>query len=269
MPTIAQIQSKMSLFDTQARQAVAKTHPEEALKKAWNQMFDTQLSNTSAKSFVNYYREMRSKTRTMRGGMSLSPAALTYTMAPGTIGVYGNFPTEISSDSSSIANLDVFYQNSLTHGCGVENSSLHVPEGMGSNKVGGKRKSMRKTTRKTTSKSRKQMRKSYKNKRAEHKSRKNARKTLRKSYRKLYGGNLAESLAMHPYISSAPPNIIQQTAASISGATAPVLFPGSPVTHQWQYVSNGTAGLIDPGIVTPIGSDFAKLANPAPWQTPN
>jgi len=80
---------------------------------------------------------------------------------------------------------------------------------------------------------------------------------------------LAESLMTHPYISSAPPNMIQQVAASMSGATSPVPFPGNPVNQQWQYVSNGTAGLMDPGVVTPIGSDFSKLASPAPWQTPN
>jgi hypothetical protein len=258
MPTIAHIQQNIKMFDKQARQAVTKSHPEEALQKVWNQLFDTTLSNTSAKSFANYYREMRSKTRTMRGG---SPAPLFYSMEPGVVGVYGNFPTEIATDPASITNLDVFYQNSLTRGCGVENSSLHVPEDMGSNKVGGKRT-------RTNRKSRKQARKSYKNKRIRN-SRKNARKTLRKSNRKFYGGNLAESLMTHPYISSVPPNMIQQAAASISGATEPVPFPGSPVTHQWQYVSNGTAGIIDPGIVTPIGSDFAKLANHAPWQTPN
>lgn len=263
MPTIAHIQKQMKMFDTQARQAVTQSHPEEALQKSWNRLFDTTISNTSVKSFVDYYRKMRSKTRTMRGGMTLSPAALAYTTTPGVIGVYGNFPTEFATDSSAIANLDVFYQNSLNRGCGVENSSLHVPEDMGSNKVGGKR------TRANRKTSRKQPRKSYKNKRAERKSRKNARKTLRKSRRKFYGGNLAESLMTHPYISGAPPNMIQQAAASISGATAPVPFPGSPVTHQWQYVSNGAVGLIDPGIVTPIGSDFAKLASPAPWQTPN
>ncbi len=244
------------MFDTQARESVTTARPVESIQETWNHIFDTPLSNQSAKSFVNYYREMRTKTRTMRGGMSYAP--LSYTMTPGTIGVYGNFPTEIATDPASIVNLDVFYQNSLQHGCGTENSSLHVPEDMGSNKVGGKRTRVNRS---------RKARKTYKHKRTERKSRKNVRKTIRK--RKFFGGNLAESLLTHPYISSAPPNLIQQAAASISGATSPVPFPGSPVTHQWQYVSNGTAGLIDPGIVTPIGSDFAKLANQAPWQTAN
>jgi hypothetical protein len=259
MPTIAQIQKDLKVFDTQARAALEKDKPEAHIQSSWESIFHMPLSNTSAKSFTNYYRKMRSNTRKMTGGM----APLSYTMTPGTIGVYGNFPTEIASDPASIQALDVFYQNSLNKGCGIENSSLPVPEDMGSNKVGGA---------KTRVKSRKAARKSYKNKRVT-KSRKNVRKTLRKGLRKgmrkYRGGNLTESLVMHPYISSAPPNLIQMAAATVSGATEPVPFPGSPVVHQWQYVSNGTAGLIDPGIVTPIGSDFAKLASPAPWQTPN
>jgi hypothetical protein len=259
MPTIAQIQKDLKVFDTQARTALETEKPEDHIQSSWESLFHMPLSNISAKSFTDYYRKMRSSTRKMSGGM----APLSYTMTPGTIGVYGNFPTEISSDPASIQALDVFYQNSLNRGCGTENSSLPVPEDMGSNKVGGA---------KTRTKSRKVARKSYKNKRVT-KSRKNARKTLRKGARKglrrYKGGNLAESLMMHPYISSAPPNLIQMAAAGVSGATAPVPFPGTPVAHQWQYVSNGTAGLIDPGIVTPIGSDFAKLASPAPWQTSN
>jgi hypothetical protein len=267
MPSIAQIQHKMKMFDTQARQAVTKSHPEEALQKTWKAAFDTPISNASAKSFVNYYREMRSKTRSLRGGMAMSPAPLSYTTTPGVIGVYGNFPTEIATDPASIQNLDVFYQSALTRGCGTENSSLHVPEEMGSNKIGGRRtRTNRKTSRKYA--------RSYKAKRAQTKSRKNGRKTGRKTLRKraarkFYGGNLYESLMTHPYISSAPPNMIQQLSASMSGSTSPVPFPGNPSTHQWQYVSNGTGGLINPGAVTPIGSDFAKLASPAPWQTSN
>lgn len=258
--TIAELRTNLHSFDSAARSAVKATNPETALQSAWKRQFNSELSKASAKSFVKYYRDMRSKSkrasrREQAGGMA--PIHDTG-MAPGlSVGVYGNFPFEAATDMKYIEDLDVYFANSLNRGCGVENSSLTVPETMGSNKVGGARKSRKSMARK-----------SYKKRRTV------ARKTMRRNrkYKGNYkgrGGNLLESLATHPYISSAPPNLIQQTSAVMSGSTSPVPFPGSPTTHAWGYQSSGISGIINPGVVSSIGDDLTKLASPAPWQTSN
>jgi hypothetical protein len=257
--TIAELRTDLRAFDAAAAKAIAARDPEAALQTAWSRKFNSELSNASAKSFLKYYRDMRSKSkrasRRQAGGMA--PIHDTG-MAPGlSVGVYGNFPFEAATDMQSIQDLDVYFANSLNRGCGIENSSLTVPETMGSNKVGGARKSRKSAARK-----------SYKKRRVA------ARKSMRRArkYRGNYkgrGGNLLESLASHPYISSAPPNMIQQASAAMSGSTSPVPFPGAPTSHAWNYQSIGTSGIINPGVVSSISADLTNLASPAPWQTSN
>ena len=262
MPSIAQIQKQLKHFDTVARRAVDTKHPESSLKKAWHTIFSMDMSDASAKSFARYYREMRSKSsrRSMRGGAatSLAPATLDYQMTPGAnVQVYGRFPVEVDTDPSSLRNLDVYFQDSLTKGCGMENSGLQVPANMGSNQVGGRRKASRKASRK--------------NRKASRKNRKNSRKSNRKTYRKNRrnhsGGNLMNSLATHPYLSTSPPSLIQGAAVSWAGAPQPV--SGSPVVPGWNYHTKGNETLINPGFITRIGDDMTKLASPSPWQTTN
>lgn len=246
MPSIAQIQSQLKKFDTAARKASGNKDTEAAMKHAWKRIFSTELEDASAKSFLRYYRDMRSRSKTLRGGASLTPAPLSYQMTPGAnVQVYGNFPVEAGMDPASIRNLDVYFQDSLTKGCGIENSSRQVPATMGSNKVGGSRRSSRKT--------RKTLRK-RKESRA-HRSRRSVHR----------GGNLLTSLATHPYISTSPSNTIQN--ASVSWAGSPQPPSGNPVVPAWGYATNGSERLINPGLITPIGSDMTKLASPAPWQT--
>lgn len=265
MTTIDALQKKLTAFDHTARSSIHKKDPEGALKDAWHRLFSIELNSTSAKSFAKYYREMNSKKTTRRnklsGGGLLSPATLDYSMTPGSsVAVYGRFPTEMGSDPEVITNLDVYYQNSLSAGCGTENSSLQVPEGMGSNKVGGKR--TRKNTRKTYRKKNTAMRKKSMVMR-----KKSARKTMKRSSRKYRGGNLAESLLTHPYIASAPPNLIQSTMNQVLGGTEPVPFPSHPTDHAWALGARDTSGLINPGIVTTIDSTFPKMATEAPWSS--
>lgn len=246
MTTIAQIQRRMSAFDTFAR----GEDDTEKIQKKWHTLFGTNLDKSTATSFAKYYRKMKNRTtsKKQRGGM----APLTYTMTPGAnVSVYGRFPVEVGTDPASIRNLDVYFHDALTKDCGNPAQAAafpHPSSGMGSNQAGG-RKSRRANRRRST-------------------KRKMNRKN-RKSMRKHRGGNLATSIAMHPFISTAPPNFLQVSAHSSSGSTTPLPFPGSPAQHQWQYVSNGTSGLINPGLITPIGTDFSKLAGLDPYQTAN
>jgi hypothetical protein len=251
MPSIAHIQKQLKEFDAKARRAVDGKDPETALKNSWRSVFSMDMNDASAKSFARYYREMRSKSRSMRGG-SLAPAPLDYQMTAGAnVKTYGNFPVEAGMDPASIRNLDVYFQDSLTKGCGVENSSRQVPATMGSNKVGGSRR--RRNSRKA--------RKTYR-KRA---NRKNSRKNNRRSRRNHRGGNLLTSLVTHPYISTSPSNPIQ--GAAVAWAGAPQAPSGNPVVPGWNYATIGTERPINPGLITPIGADMTKLASPAPWQT--
>ena len=150
MPSIADVQRKLKSFDTFARH----TDDISALKRKWHSLFRTDLTDLSAKSFVTHYREMRSKNtrskhakkslrrsraRKQRGGVG---APLDYVMTPGAnVPVYGRFPVEVDTDPGSIKDLDVYFQNALTFGCGKEAGYWpQVPANMGSNQVGGRRR---------------------------------------------------------------------------------------------------------------------------------
>jgi hypothetical protein len=253
MHTIASIQRSLKKFDEFARK---HTNDEHAYKRKWQSLFDMNMSDLSAKSFAQYYKEMRSKTRRMKGGS----APLHYQMGPGLhVQNYGNFPVEAATDPASIRNLDVFFQDSLLKGCGTENSSLSVPVDMGSNKVGGKRSLSRSRAR------------AHSHKRAQR-AVKNQRKTYRKhrASRRQRGGDMWDSLVSRApllYNATPFPNAMQSVANAWNGGTEPVPVSSSPVVHTWQPMSNGIVGTINPGIITRLPDDLNKLANPAPWQT--
>jgi len=274
MTTINELQNKMKSFNTFSRNAIDNESPEQAIQEKWESLFHIPLEIESAKSFIKYYRNMRSNKKsqrtqkTQKGGS----APLNYDMAPGlNPPTYGRFPVAIDTDSQSIQDLDVYFQNSLTKGCGTENSSLTIPEGMGSNMVGGSKQ--RKNTRKANRKASRKVNRKESRKMNRKASRKVNRKASRKSSRKNQRGglvdytNLGSSLYMRPSLSTVPINPLTQISSSLSGATTTIPAPASPSAHTWGYVSNGTAGLIDPNNVTFIPDNFSKLASPAPWQT--
>lgn len=249
MKTITQLRKDMSAFDSFAR-----THLDsDDLQEKWKHIFDSTLSKESADAFVAYYRKMKrntQKTKKMKGGMVGAP--LTYTMTPGAnVSVYGQFPVAVDNDAASIRDLDVFFQSALTRDCGNPAQAAAFPHPtteMGTNQVGGRRrKSRRSNARKTQRKNRKNMN--------------------RRGSRRQRGGSLMTTLGYHPFLATAPPNIIQSAANAASGGVNPIPFPGAPTVHNWNYVSNGTVGVIDPGLVTPIGTSFSKLAGQDPWQT--
>jgi len=249
MPSIAHIQSQLKEFDTSARKASQAKDPETALQKAWKRIFSMNLDAASAKSFARYYREMRSKSRSMRGGSNLHPAPLNYQIFPGAnVQAYGNFPVEADTDPATIRDLDVYFQDSLTKSCGID-SSRQVPADMGSNKVGGRR------SRRVNRKNRNTYKKQKKN-----------RKSNRKSSRKLMrGGNMLETLMSRPYLATVPSGILQTVGSTWNAS--PQEPSGSSVVQAWNYKTLGTERLVDPGLVTPIGADLTTLVKPAPWQT--
>jgi len=272
MRTIASLQTKMKQFDTSARKIVRSNHAEQSLQTSWKTIFGTSLDTKSAKSFAKYYRAMTSKTKKQRGGM----APLDYGMAPGlNPGIYGNFPVAINSDPQSIQDLDVYFQSAITKGCGIENSSPTIPEGMGSNMVGGRSRKNKQNKRKSVM-MRKASRKGAVSRKASRKgaaSRKASRKgaASRRRFRKQHGGiadisNLGTSLYMRPYLADVPPSILQSMGAPPG---SPSLSHPSPTDNTWEYASRGADGIINPGNVTHIGSNFSQIASPAPWQTQN
>jgi hypothetical protein len=250
MPSIAHIQSQLKEFDTSARKASQAKDPETALQKAWKRIFSMNLDAASAKSFARYYREMRSKSRSMRGGSNLHPASLSYQIVPA-VQAYGKFPVEADTDPATIRGLDIYFQDSLTKSCGIDSSQ--VPADMGSKKVGGRRS--RRVNRKN--------RNTYKK---QKKNRKSKRKNTLKSSRKLMrGGNMLETLMSRPYLATVPSGVLQTVGTTWNAS--PQEPSGSPVVPAWNYKTLGTEHLVDPGLVTPIGADLTTLVKPAPWQT--
>jgi hypothetical protein len=253
MPSIKEIQRQLAEFN----RAAGRAESPEAFSAAWKRIFHRDLSAAAAKSFERYYKEMRSNRSPQRLSKTVrrhrqkqhggDPAPVHYQTVPGILtNTYGTYPVEVDTDPASL--------DALSGGVYPPNMSIplspvgywpKVPADMGSNKVGGARR--RRATR-----------------------RRQQRRRATRRYRKQRGGNLLDSLAMRPipYISTAPPNFAQSLSNNIAGGTQTIPSPPSPVHHTWEL--RGTAGTpINPGQVTPIASDFSKLASPAPWQTTN
>ena len=245
MPSIAQIQRKLKDFDAFAR----RSDNTAALQKKWSALFDTPLTEMSAKSFVAHYRNMRSgrktkrnqrksrkvltrrnaqrkvsrKLRKHRGGV----APLNYVMTPGAdVPVYGRFPVELDTNPAGIQDLDRYFQDSLTLECGKENISLQVPPNMGSNQVGGRKNKGRQTKRKNNQS----------------------------------GAGLLDCLtgsgtsALDPtsnaftrsYVASVYPNVLQRAVTTYDASSPNYPAPAAPEDRTWSYSSHGIAGAINP-----------------------
>jgi len=274
--SIADVQRKLKTFDSFARHS----SDTKALQKKWHSLFGTNLTEVSAKSFVTHYREMRSKStrgnkgnkksrrgrRTQYGGV----APLNYVMTPGAdVSVYGRFPVEVDTDPGSIRDLDVYFQNALTLGCGntkYDNNVQwpQVPANMGSNQAGGRRHRKGRTVRKG----------------------RKGRKTLRRQRGGDIFGDISNFLSSG-YTSitgSAPqglddfsrpfstvyPNPLQQAYTAFSGEV-PGKYPADPSPEKpaWNYQSRGTSMSIAPQYVTNISADFNKQTTPALYSPSN
>jgi hypothetical protein len=126
-----------------------------AFRSAWQAQFGKQITEESAKSYLEHMTSMRGpigKKRTMRSRSSRSSsrnrkqsggmAPLDHQTTPGVYGVYGNFPAYVSSG------FDVGVPRiSQLEGWGRIDTTPQVPLDIGSNKVsgGGKAKPRQKT----------------------------------------------------------------------------------------------------------------------------
>jgi len=276
MPSIAGIQHKLKAFDTFAR----RSDNTDALRKKWHALFGTDLTEVSAKSFAAHYREMRSKStrghksnkksrrgrKGQRGGVG---APLNYVMTPGAnVSVYGRFPVEVDTDPGSIKDLDVYFQSALTLGCGNKTEFWPtVPANMGSNQVGGRRGNRKgRNTRK---------------------GRKGGKaRTMRRRQR---GGDVFDTIGSwlgngytsvigaapptlddisRPAFSTVYPNVLQRSYMGYSGEVpGNYPAPSQPEKATWNYVSNGTTGVISPQHVTSITKDFNNIVNPSLYST--
>ena len=276
MKTVHSIQNNMKEFDAFARTTVDSRTPEHELQQKWKDLFHTNLSIQSAKSFAKYYRKMRiDNTRQKGGSYSLASAAqLDYKMIPGlNTESYGRFPVAVNTDTQSIHDLDIYFQNSLTKNCGVENSSLTLPEGMGYNAVGGSKKdrknnSSSRKNRVSRKNNRKDTERREKSQRA--KSTRRNRSTRKNNGRKQRGGvanlmNFGPSMYWRPYTASQPDNILQKMGETAFGSTY-VSPSSSPSQPSWGYLSTGTKGTLNPGNITRINENGATLASPTPYQ---
>jgi hypothetical protein len=105
-------------------------------QREWQSTFKKPLSDKVAKEYLSHVASLKKTkgTRKQRGGSPLAAAPLSYRMEPGTLQPFGAYPNYISKGfftpmSDNIAN------------CGKVDSTVLVPKGMGSNLVGGKRRS--------------------------------------------------------------------------------------------------------------------------------
>lgn len=145
MLSVNDIRSRFQDMDTSVKQFIKVNNPRDLGKhvsRQWSKLFNKPLSGKAASSLVNHYmNKVRGPTKKNHRGGSMG-APLDYVMRPGlpAVATYATFPTEVGPDAKSAADLDVYYNSGMGRSCGTENTTAHVPASMGSNKVGGARR---------------------------------------------------------------------------------------------------------------------------------
>lgn len=87
-------------------------------REEWRKTFKHDLSPADASAYLKFRfgikgkKAMTRRTKTRGGSMALAGAPLDYQTRPGETGVYGNFPTHMTSG------LDRFYGSAITADCG-------------------------------------------------------------------------------------------------------------------------------------------------------
>jgi hypothetical protein len=229
---IKELKEDLANFTKKAKAAVESSSTElEALKqiqKLWKEQFHGALDSTSAKGFVGHFKQGKKQTRKNRkqkGGM----APIAYQMGPGvpSATTYGHFPTDVSTDKPSQHDLDVYFNSGMSRTAGTEAWRFPtVPEGMGSNKVGG------------------------------------GRRATRKNRKQKGGGSLLQTIGQIPFQATVPPSVIQTVYGAYSGQTP---APSSdPTAAAWSLTQSKS--MMNPMTVTKIGSDINQLVIPTPWK---
>jgi len=227
--TIQELRQDLAAFTKETQAAVRKSSNDidalKAVQTSWKKHFHGRLDTESAKGFVNHFRQSKSKKtrRNQRGGM----APIAYQMGPGVPSAMtnGTFTTDVSTDKASQHDLDVYFNSGMSRTAGTETWRFPtVPAGMGSNKVGG------------------------------------GRKTRRRKQRG--GASLLETIGQLPFQAAVPPTMLQTAYSAYSGQpSAPSSDPTSP-----SWTVPPVKSIIDPNVVTRIGSNINQLVTPVPWK---
>jgi len=235
MKTIQDMHNDLDNFKEQAKTLAVKANDStEAYKQVqtvWKKLFGCALDRESAEGFVRHFRgtpskkQSRKRQRKQRGGM----APIAYRMEPGVPSAmtYGNFTTDVSKDATSQHDLDVYFNSGMSRTAGTEAWRFPtVPAGMGSNKVGG------------------------------------GRRSTRRNRKQKGGGSLLQTIGQIPFQATVPPSVIQTVYGAYSGQT-PALS-SDPTAAAWSLTQ--PKSIIDPTTVTKIGSDINQLVIPTPWK---
>lgn len=203
---IKDLRQDLAAFTKEAKEAVRGKSEEEAvraIRTTWKRLFHGTLDSESVKGFARHFRTDRStrKQRKQKGGM----APLAYQMNSGipSATTNGHYPTDASTDPQSKHDMDVYFNSGMSRTAGTESWRFPtVPAGMGSNKVGGRRKT-------------------------------------RRSRKQKGGGSLLETIGQVPFLPGAPLTSVQTGYAAYSGQPS---APSSDATSQaWSYSNLKTA----------------------------
>ncbi len=209
----------------------------------WNPEILTRIWNNlrPIRKMAKMRRSRRHRKQSAGASYSLMGAPLDYAMVPGSamttnpaVAVYDRFPVDPTVSPQMVSDLDVYFGSALTRGCGVENSSLVVPADMGSNQVGGKRKS-RRGSRKYGG----------------------ADVGVPNFLSKL--GDAGSSVANHPYLATPYPNIPQSATNAWQGKLESIPTSSDPTDHTWQYQTGQTPGAIPGNYASTIPSNIQNL----------
>jgi hypothetical protein len=199
-----------------------QTHSAGLSEHRWNPAVVTAIWNKLQPIRTMPKRRGTYRKRSLRGGAgyALQGADLNYTMTPGsvftttpTVAVYDRFPIDPTVNPQVVSDLDVFFGSALSRGCGVENTVPQVPADMGSNQVGGKRKTYRK-----------------------HRMNLKGGASLLPG---LWDGakDSGESIAYHPYVGTAFPNAAHSATFAWQGRES-IPASGDPSDHTWNYATD-------------------------------
>ena len=200
--TIQEMKADLAKFTLEVKKVVKAASDDatamKALQSLWRDIFHGKLDKDSTEGFVQHFRDGKRQTRRSRkqkGGM----APIAYQMGPGipSATTNGHFLTSVSTDARSQHDLDVYFNSGMSRTAGTESWRFPtVPAGMGSNQVGGKRKT-------------------------------------RRSKKQSGGGSLLQTIGQIPFQASVPPSMVQTAYAAYSGQPpAPSSDPTSPA---WSY----------------------------------
>ena len=109
-------------------------------QKEWKKTFKREVDSKSAEAYLQLKKSnpprmtRKHKKKFQYGGAQLAGAPLDYMTRPGVYGVYGNFPTYVSSGLSFYNQIN---NDSIVADCPKPSFVEKIPAGMGSNQVGG------------------------------------------------------------------------------------------------------------------------------------